>query len=281
MRTLCFFAGLLATVSVVKGAAVTDYTPTRDTYMRGDPADTIPARHGSDETGRASKAFLDFYISDYDRPVIRAAIEAQLGHALSLADMPNVKLSLNFFSNDFEGYKPTALSAPAVFQGTQDWVEGTNETAGATKSYAVFDPDNPANNRRWKDISGNELTGLEPIYPFLRLNRVQNATFEQWGGQPFTYREWVLDDDVAFAYLTDPLSLGLFLNAFDDPNEPDIDAQYSNTEVFSRETSTPEQLPFLRVIVVPEPGLLSIVGLGALLLVSRRRCRRRDEAIAR
>ena len=256
-------AAAAATASSVASADVTTYLPTRDTFMRGV---TDTELHGSDTNGRASKAFLDFYLTDFDRAAILASIEGQLGHALSPADMSDVELTWSLFSNDFQGYQPEALSRPAVFQGTQDWTEGTNSTAGATKGYAHWDPDTQTG-LRWRDRAGNEVSG------FLALPEVQNANFEPWGGEPYTYRAWTLDDDVAFAYLTDPLSLGLYLNASDQGPGDEL-ADYNNTEVFSRETTNTSRLPFLQVTVVPEPG--ASVALLALLAVGlpRRRAGR-------
>ena len=196
MRMLRFFAVALVLPSLASAATLTNYFPTRDTFMRGGPTDL----HGTDTNGRASKAFLDFYITDFDRMAIVAGIEAELGHALTFEDMGSVELSLNLFSNDFQGYQPTALSRPAVFQGAEDWVEGTNNTVGATKGFAVYDSADSNNNRTWKANDGSDVAG------FLNLSRIENAAFEEWGGEPYTYRKWVLDDEVAFAYLKDPLS---------------------------------------------------------------------------
>jgi hypothetical protein len=179
---------------------------------------------------------------------------------MTIDDMPNVRLSLNLFSNDFEGYQPTQLSRPAVFLGTEDWVEGSNSTFGATKNFAVYDPANPANNRTWKNIAGTDVQW------FYQLDKIENATFEEWGGQPFTYRSWLLDDNVAFAYLTEPLARGLFLNASDGPNAGGIEAQYSNAETYSRETTDETVRPYLEVIVVPEAQSLILVGWGALMI---------------
>jgi hypothetical protein len=223
--------------------------------------------HGTSTSGRAAKSFGDFYITDFDRAAINASIAGQLGHALTVGDMANVKLSLNLFSNDFEGYQPTALARPAVFMGTRDWVEGTDTTVGATKNYAFYDPVTPANNLPWKNLAGTDVRW------FLNLDKVENANFEEWGGQAFTYRQWRLDDNVAFTYLTNASALGLFLNASDAPNPGGDPAQYSNTETFSRERADPAVRPFLQVTVVPEPGSLSIFALGALLLAHRRRRR--------
>ena len=263
MTKLASTVVLLFAVSSLQAATVTNYFPTRDTFMRG--AADAPQLHGTSTNGRASKAYLDFYITDFDRTVIRGAIEAQLGHSLTLEDMASIELSLNLFSNDLQGYKPTAFSRPAVFQGTQDWVEGSNDTFGATKAFANYDPANPANNRTWKDISGSDVAG------FFNLGEVENASFEEWGGDAYTYRKWVLDDAVEFAYLTDPLSLGLFLNASDAGNPDDIDAQYNNTEIYSREVTDPDRLPFLEVIVIPEPSSFAMLGFGVLVFVRRRR----------
>jgi len=265
MRTKHFWltTAILVTSSAAHGAAVTDYLPTRDSFMRGNPTDL----HGTSPNGRASKAFIDFYISDYDRTAINGSIEAELGHSLTFEDMENVQLSLNFFSNDFQGYQPTALSRPAVFQGTEDWVEGTDATFGATKGFAVYDPNDPSNNRTWKNRTGVDVAG------FLNLDKVENAAFEEWGGSPYTYREWILDGAVAFAYLTDPLSLGLFLNGSDQGNAGNELAQYNNTEVYSRETTNTGRLPFLRVMVeaIPEPGSVMLLACGAAWLGRRRR----------
>jgi hypothetical protein len=93
MKTVSFLAAVLATPCLVS-ASVTTYLPTRDTYMRG----AITALHGSDTTGRASKTDLDFYLTDFNRAAIKSSIEAELGHALGIGDMPNVTLSLNLFS---------------------------------------------------------------------------------------------------------------------------------------------------------------------------------------
>src|SRR5688572_16230737 len=120
MKCVPFAAGVLLATSLA-AAQVTTYQPTRDTFMRGG-ATTL---HGSSANGRASKTDLDFYITDFDRPAIRSAIEQALGHPLTAADMPNVQMTWYLFSNDFQNYKPRQLSRPAVFQGTQDWTEGT------------------------------------------------------------------------------------------------------------------------------------------------------------
>src|SRR5215207_11590570 len=101
MRCLPFAAGVLLTTSFAAAQVTTTYEPTRDSFMRGDPA--ANQLHGTSTNGRASKAFIDFYITDFDRAAIRSAIEAQLGHALTQADTENVKLKWNLFSNDFQG----------------------------------------------------------------------------------------------------------------------------------------------------------------------------------
>jgi hypothetical protein len=181
---------------------------------------------------------LDFYLSDFDRAAIISGIESELGHPFTFGDMESVQISWHLFSNDFQGYQPTALSRPAVIQGTQDWVEGSNSTAGATKGFALYDPTNAANNLQWTNNSGT------PVASFLNLDKVENAVFEEWGGQPYTYREWVLDDVVAFTFLTDPNSLGLFLNASDVGNDGNDLAKYNNTEIYSRETTNTSRLPF-------------------------------------
>ena len=260
MKAVVILAAVAA-ASTVAHADVITYQPTRDTFMRGV---TDTELHGSDPNGRASKAFLDFYLTDFDRAAIRASIESQLGHALTAADMANVELTWSLFSNDFQGYQPDALSRPAVFQGTQDWVEGTNTTAGATKGYAVWDPATQTG-QRWRDTAGNEVGS------FLALPEVQNANFEPWGGAPYTYRAWTLDDNVAYAYLTDPLSLGLYLNASDQGPGGDL-ADYNNTEVFSRETTNTSRLPFLQVTVVPEPraAAAAAASVAASLALLRR-----------
>jgi hypothetical protein len=261
MRTklLLLGAAIFLMRGLAAGATIIDYLPTRDSFMRGNPTDL----HGTSPNGRASKAFLDFYISDYDRTAINAAIEAELGHPLMFEDMENVELSLNFFSNDFQGYQPTALSRPAVFQGTEEWIEGTDATFGATKMLAAYDPNDPSQNRSWKNIAGVDVA-------FLNLDKVENAAFEEWGGSPYTYREWILDDAVAFAYLTDPLSLGLFLNASDQGNAGNELAQYNNTEIYSRETSAVERQPFLELTVIPEPASTALLGIGVALMARRR-----------
>lgn len=261
MKTLSLLLGIVL-LGQWASADVTPYPPTRDTYMRG----VVPTDlHGDSPNGRASKAYLDFYISDYDRTAITGSIEGQLGHPLSFADMANVEISLNFFSNDLQGYQPTANSRAAVFQGTQNWVEGTNATSGATKGFAFYDPANPATNQTWKNRAGVDVAG------FFNLDRVENAIYEEWGGLPYSYRKWVLDDNVAFAYLTDPLSLGLFLNAFDPFPPGNDDANYNNTEIYSREATDLGTLPFLELIVVPEPTGFGLLAAGALGLLLRRR----------
>jgi hypothetical protein len=265
-------ACMLASASFAHAATVTDYMPTRDTYMRTAADGVSEQLNGTSTSGRASKSFLDFYITDFDRAAINASIAGQLGHALTVDDMPNVKLSLNLFNNaTAEGYTPLAQSRPAVFLGTQDWVEGTNTTVGATKHYAIYDPANSANNRTWKNSAGNDVQGFfnNTGAPNGGLDTVQNANFEEWGGEPFTYRQWLLDDNVAFTYLKDQFALGLFLNA-SDAGSGNNDDKYSNTETWSREANDPSVRPFLQVTVIPEPGSLSIFALGALPLVCRR-----------
>jgi hypothetical protein len=261
MKTLRLLAAAFISATSAYSTIV-DYAPTRDTFMRGVANTDL---HGSSTNGRASKAFLDFYLSDFNRSAILSAIETEIGHSLTLADMDNIEISWSLFSNDFQGYQPTALSRPAVFQGTQDWVEGTDTTNGATKGYAFYDPANPANSLQWKNRSDTPVAG------FFNLDKVENSAFEEWGGDPYNYRKWVLDDFVAFTYLTDPLSLGLFLNASDQGNDGNDLAKYNNTEVFSRETTNTARLPFLEVIVIPEPSASSILGFAVLMAARRRR----------
>ena len=267
MRCVPFLAGVLAVTSLAAAQVTTRYDPTRDTFMRGG-ATTL---HGTSANGRASKTDIDFYITDFDRASIRSAIEQALGHPLTEADMPNVEMKWHLFSNDFQNYKPRALSRPAVFQGTQDWTEGTNSTLGATKGYALWDPANPDGSLPWKRNDGTPLAPSDRS--FQMLDKVENLNFEQWGGEPYTYRAWALDDHVEYAYLTDPLSLGLFLNASADPAETDIDTQYSNTEVFSRETTNTSRKPFLEVTVVPEPATGAVAGLACVAALAFRRRR--------
>jgi hypothetical protein len=254
MKCPAFLAGVLA-VTGLAAADITTHQPTRDTYMRGalDP----PVLHGSSPSGRASKAFLDFYLADFDRPAILRAIEQQLGRPLTEADMGDVELTWFLMGNTSQGYQPQALSRPAVFQGTQDWTEGTNTTFGAAKAWANYDASTPANNRQWTRRDGT------PVSEFLQLDKVQNAAFEEWGGEPFLYRGWTLDDNVAYAYLTDPMSLGLFLNATDTTPYGDA-VNYNNTEVYSRERGDESQRPYLQVTVVPEPAAAGLLALAAL-----------------
>jgi len=72
MRGLWFFVIMLIADSVASAAAVTTYAPTRDTFMRGGPTDL----HGTDTNGRASKAYIDFYITDFDRVAINTFLES-------------------------------------------------------------------------------------------------------------------------------------------------------------------------------------------------------------
>jgi hypothetical protein len=261
MKCLPFIAGVLLSASLAS-ADVTTYEPNRDTFMRGGTTDL----HGTDANGRASKAFLDFYIADFDRAAIRTHIEGQLGHPLTAADMADVKLKWNLFSNDFQGYQPQSMSRPAVFQGTTDWTEGTNATLGATKGFAHYDPSGATPNLQWTRNDGTAVAG------FINLDKVRNAAFEEWGGEPYTYRTWTLDDNVAYSYLTDPNSLGLYLDAID--NTPFGDTvNYNNTEVFSRDTANVSRRPFLEVTVVPEPTGSGVLGLGVVQVLLRRRRR--------
>jgi hypothetical protein len=257
--TLALLAPFLANATIV-----TTFEPTRDTFMRGGPTDV----HGTDINGRASKALIDFYLTDFDRVAIIGTIEAQLGHPFTFDDMADVEISWNLFSNDFQGYQPTALSRPAVFQGTQDWVEGMNGTGGATKDYALYVINDPANTVPWRNRAGDAVAN------FLALDKVENGVFEEWGGSPYSYREWALDDYVAFTYLMDPLSLGLFLNGSDLGNFDNELARYNNTEVYSRETTNLSRKPFLEVTVVPEPSACALSGFGALFALLRRRARK-------
>jgi hypothetical protein len=261
MKCLPFIASLLATASLAAAQVTTAYQPTRDTYMRG--AVNAPQLHGTSPSGRASKAFLDFYLADFDRAAIRMAIEAQLGRPLT-PSMDDVELKWFLFSNNNQNYQPQSLSRPAVFQGTQDWTEG-DATQGATKAFAHFEGIGEPNNRQWARRDGT------PVSEFLNLDKVQNAVFEEWGGEVFTYRGWTLDDNVAYAYLTDPVSLGLFLNATDTgPGNDDV--KYNNTEVHSKEGPV-DRRPYLQVTVVPEPGAAGLLALGAIGLMRGRRKR--------
>jgi hypothetical protein len=259
MRCVSFLAGVLALAPLAAAQVTTTYQPTRDTFMRGGTTDL----HGSSPNGRASKAFIDFYITDFDRPAIKAAIEAQLGRPLTQADMQDVEFKWYLFSNDFQGYQPQSLSRPAVFQGTTDWTEGTNQTLGATKGFAHYDPSGATPNLPWTRNDGSAVAG------FINLDKVQNAVFEEWGGQAYTYRAWTLDDDVAYTYLTDPLSLGLFLNAADTTPYGDA-VNYNNTEVYSRDTGNIPRRPYLEVTVVPEPASSCGLLLAAVALARRR-----------
>jgi hypothetical protein len=258
MKCLPFIAGVVLATSLAAAQVTTTYQPTRDTYMRG--AVDSPQLHGLSPFGRASKTSLDFYLADFDRAAIRMAIEAQLGRPLT-PSMDDVELKWFLFSNDNQGYQPLALSRPAVFQGTQDWTEG-DAVQGATKAFAFYDGVGSPNNRQWTRNDGT------PVAQFNNVDKVQNAMFEEWGGQAFTYRGWTLDDNVAYTYLTDPLSLGLFLNATDTTPHGDA-VNYNNTEVYSRDTTNVSRKPYLEVTVVPEPAGLGILGLGAIALMRR------------
>src|SRR5687767_1442967 len=102
MKCLSLLAGVLVIASSATAQVTISYEPTRDTFMRGG-ATTL---HGSSANGRASKTDIDFYITDFDRPSIKSAIERELGHALTLADMAAVEMKWYLFSNDFQNYKP-------------------------------------------------------------------------------------------------------------------------------------------------------------------------------
>jgi hypothetical protein len=260
MKTLACFVFLCFPLTIAQAAIVT-FSPTQDTFMRG--AISENQLNGAKPNGRASKTGIDFYLTDFDRQAIITRIESELGHPFSFADMADIEISWSLFSNDFQEYQPTALSRPAVFQGQQPWFEG-NALGGATKAYALYDPANPANNLPWRKRDGSTVTD------FFRLDKVENAVFEEWGGAAYTWRKWVLDDFVAYTYLTDPLSLGLFLNA-SDLAVGTLDAKYSNTEVYSKETGDPTRRPFLELIVVPEPASVGLLGFGVLVAGFRRR----------
>jgi hypothetical protein len=69
------------------------------------PSSSFRASHilGSSTNGRASKAHLDFYLSDFDRAAIVSAIELENGHPLTFDDMAGIEIIWSLFSNGFQG----------------------------------------------------------------------------------------------------------------------------------------------------------------------------------
>jgi hypothetical protein len=92
---------------------------------------------------------------------------------------------------------------------------------------------------------------------------------EAWGGiapdnpnEDLPHRPWRLSGDLALAYLTDPDVVGLTMI--------ELVNQGGNLEFWSREAAAANR-PFLVVTPVPEPAALSILALGSLVLLRRRR----------
>jgi hypothetical protein len=257
------------------------YEPTRDTFFResGSDATNDTLVRGGDVTNRGAKfTNVAFYLTDFDRAAITAEVRAISGNAanpLTLADMAAVHLDWHIKANlgaegENQAQNQANLNrgyAPTVFQSQgQDWSEGES-----TNNWAVWGGAGDPGNRRFRDANGNEIlpgTNVGAVFTAPgQAARNPRMAPEAWGGtapdnpnEDLPHRPWRLSDDLALAYLTDPDVVGLTMI--------ELTNQGGNLEFWSREAAAANR-PFL--VVVPEPAAFSILALGSLLLLRRRR----------
>jgi hypothetical protein len=233
-------------------AAAVDYVTTRDTFIHFDRTDF----RGNLPTDRVGKFQQDAYLADFDRAAVRTQIESALGQPLTsesqLAGVVEIHWLVKAVENT--GFNTDAQYRPSVyqsdFQGSDNWVELESNYTQA------------ANGVPWHDNGGTPVghffDGVR--FPF-------NDPPEAWGAAPETFRDWLLDDAVAFALLNDPDAVGLTFNHADGDN---------NGFIYAREAAADDQ-PFLRVLVVPEPasaaGMSLVAAAGFVNAATRRRRR--------
>jgi hypothetical protein len=205
------------------------------------------------------------------------AISGNAANPLTLADMATVHLDWYIKANlgaegESQAQNQVNLDrgyAPTVFQSQgQDWTE-----AESTNNWAIWGGAGDPGNRRFRDANGNEiLPGANVGAVFTAAGqaaRTPRMAAQAWGGlapvnpnDDLPHRDWLLSDDLALTYLTDPDVVGLTMI--------ELINQGGNMEFWSREAAVADR-PFLVVTAVPEPAALSVLALGSLMFLRRRR----------
>jgi hypothetical protein len=269
--------------SVASSAFAVTYLPTKDTFFRntGVQATNDSNVLGASASNRVAKDInTAFYLSDFDRAAITTQVKAIAGEvgALTLADMATVQLHWMVKANlGAEGENPTqnqsnldAKYSPTTLQTkTPNWTE-----AGSTNNWVNW-TGTAGTSTRWQDLSGTDMTTSDAsgeINSRFHLRFDQSDPLQVWGGTAdlsdsnldLPQRDWLLSNALAFDFLTDPNVAGLAF--IGDTNNA------TNMEIWSNDAANSADRPFLVVVAaVPEPASIALLGVGALVLIRRRR----------
>lgn len=251
--------GLCASFALADASAVGEFYDTRDVGILGHSAENMSNAGGASQV-RAMKARQHFLLLDFDFEAIDAFVAANIEPGYT------AKYELRLTGNNAAG-EDVALVAMEMAATGDDWVEGDG-----AMNYALFN---------WS--SGYAATYVDPD---LGLDLSTGPSQWMWGNQFDAHRNEVsvtnanqmlfgTDNEPSWCELTqefidlqkrDGTMGNMQVQGFYTYN----DNVYSNGTVYTREQNMSMQ-PMIKVSFVPEPASISLLVLGGVAALIRRK----------
>jgi hypothetical protein len=258
---LLSLAVLGGVAQIASAAPVESYKPTDDVFFRSGLAYTSVGQT-SNRLGKGSyvaSSSHDGYLAVFNAATIKSNLESELGFTIDdVGDLANVTATWNLkWSGSADG-SDLAEYTPAVFRtGTVGPHPTRADFYFADHGNSAINTADPAN-IPWTNLAGTAVGDFSDVNTAIR-----NASSTVWGTRDAnSHKPFELDDAVLFALLTDSLSRGLTMVA--------ANTTPNNHNIFGV-NSTDANDPFLQITVVPEPAAVSLLALGGLMALRRRR----------
>ncbi len=259
---------LCATFAADASAAL-DFPAIRDTGLSGHSTEVLVGL-GQRYKTRSAKTYQHQSLFDFDV----AAVQAYINANMPIGFTAQATLTVYIASDPADA----AVNVSAI-QSVNDWVEGdgtgtsgpmlwTLGTADATTLYAQTLYTEPGgvktvdtvNSVPWTDGAGAVLNSFRDIYdnPSLVNSLTLDYLATMTSGDPVSV---VLDDALLTDLLTNANNRGLYTSS----------GVSINTDLYMREQAAGAFAPTLTIDFVPEPATLSLLAIGGLALIRRRR----------
>ena len=274
IRSALSVAVLATVMGLGTQVLATVYLPTRDTAIyKSLPNKIWGTLNSSWRVEKGGEPYWDVsnggILIDFNRADILNEIETGLGHpgvSPTLAEMSGVSVKFSvMLTGDPGEWLESTVAVPGVVMSPTDW----------SKSQATYNYANAGSVLQWQDQDGANVANIATVLQhndWMAGGVPRNAAGQTFTSPGYeTYTTFTLDPAVALCFLT-----GVMPNPADGVKTPAglillTDGGYYDNNVGAYLANAGEgKTPFLEV-TVPEPVSMSMVAIGSLALLRRRR----------